>query len=543
VSETFAAAPVSEASAAVPAAAPIGAPIGGDPVTAPFRGDPTTVPTSRGLRSSRGTRVQTLAQAPFPFLRGILAELAVPAAAPLPPLSRPRWLRRLPHVVVCLIALCLGLAAMDELSDGYRLGLLGTVSGLALGVAIVFALWRPVPAWWLSLGVTVVAAAAARSDMVAANPGPGPDWPWSTSTMTAQAFVLFLLALRLPTRVAVGALSLTCLATYVLQGLAGEPSYPPTGMLPGPSYHPGPSYYPTGALAVVVFAAVVLLGTALRGRREARTQLVEQASLTEEERARRTVLEERSRIARELHDVVAHHMSVISIQAQVAPHLVENPTDELKENLEGIRQNALEALTELRRVLGVLRSENPEDPYGLGAGAGVAPDAPQPTLGRLDALVENTRAAGLDVTTEISGEQLPLAPGVELSAYRIIQEALSNALRHAPGSAVKVELWHFPRGLQVRVVNSRPERPAPPSPGAGHGLLGMRERVAMLGGTLVTSETSCGGFAVAAFLPGNGHGAAPTDDDAPAHDAARTGGTFTSLPDEICTGLPGEEKP
>jgi signal transduction histidine kinase len=284
-------------------------------------------------------------------------------------------------------------------------------------------------------------------------------------------------------------------------------------------------------LAFVVFAVVVLLGTALRGRREARTQLVEQASLTEEERARRTLLEERSRIARELHDVVAHHMSVISIQAQVAPHLVENPTDELKENLEGIRQNALEALTELRRVLGVLRSENLEDPYGLGAGAGAAPDAPQPTLDRLDALVENTRAAGLDVTTQITGEQLPLAPGVELSAYRIIQEALSNALRHAPGSAVSVELWHFPRGLQVRVVNSRPDRPAPPSPGAGHGLLGMRERVAMLGGTLVTSETSCGGFAVAAFLPRNG--TAPTEDDSTEDDSS----------DDNSTGPTGEETP
>jgi signal transduction histidine kinase len=480
--------------------------------------------TSRGTRAVhaiRAIRVQTLArtlaQTSLPFLRGILGELAVPAAMPLPPLSRPRRLRRLPHVVVCLVAFGLGLAAMDELSGSYRLGFpLGTASGFALGAAVALALWRPIPAWWLSLGSTVVAAAAAvRTDPVAGFPGSGPDWPWSGPAITAQAIVLFLLALRTPTRVAVGALSLTGLATYGLQGLAGGPSYLRPGMLEGPSYlRPGtlggPSYHPTGATAVIVFAIVVLLGTALRGRREARSQLVEQASLTEEERARRTVLEERSRIARELHDVVAHHMSVISIQAQVAPHLVENPTDELRENLHGIRQNALEALTELRRVLGVLRSENPEDPYGLGASAGVAPDAPQPTLDRLDALVENTRAAGLDVTTEIAGEQLPLAPGVELSAYRIIQEALSNALRHAPGSAVKVELWHFPRGLQVRVVNSRPAFPAPPSPGAGHGLLGMRERVAMLGGTLVTSETSCGGFAVAAFLPGNG--VEPTDD-------------------------------
>ncbi|MET9900410.1 sensor histidine kinase [Streptomyces sp. NPDC006446] len=475
-----------------------------------------------------GSGMRARALALLPFLRGILAELALPTAAPLPPLSRPRWLRRLPHVVLCWIALGLGLAAADELSGSYRLGSpLGTMSGIVLGAAVALALWRPVAAWWLSLGTTVVAATAARSHMVAGFPIEGPDWPWSTPAITAQAFVFFLLALRVPTRVVVGALSLTAAATYVLAALLGGPSHGPTGMPDGPAYRS------TGMLAVVVFATVVLLGTALRGRREARTQLVEQASLTEEERARRTLLEERSRIARELHDVVAHHMSVISIQAQVAPHLVENPTRELKENLEGIRQNALEALTELRRVLGVLRSENPEDPYGLGAGAGVAPDAPQPTLDRLEALVENTRAAGLDVTTEITGEQLPLAPGVELSAYRIIQEALSNALRHAPGSAVKVELWHFPRGLQVRVVNSRPERPAPPSPGAGHGLLGMRERVAMLGGTLVTSETSCGGFAVAAFLPRNG--IAPPDGAAPTHDAARN--------DDTIAGLPGEETP
>ncbi|MFD4625461.1 histidine kinase [Streptomyces sp. NPDC058475] len=452
-------------------------------------------------------------------MRSILTDLASPASAPLPPLSRPPLLRRLPHVAVVWIAFGLALAAADELNTDYHLGFaLGAVTGVAQGVAIALALWRPVPAWWLSLGATVVAAVCARPHMAVEIPPPGPNWPWSPPAIIAHAIVLFFLALRVPTRVAVGALSLTALVTYVLQGLVG-----------------GPAYSSTGVLAVAVFAVVVLLGTALRGRREARTQLVEQASLTEEERARRTLLEERSRIARELHDVVAHHMSVISIQAQVAPHLVENPTDELKENLEGIRQNALEALTELRRVLGVLRSENPEDPYGLGAGAGTAPHAPQPTLDRLDALVENTRAAGLDVTTEITGEQLPLAPGVELSAYRIIQEALSNALRHAPGSAVRVELWHFPRGLQVRVVNSRPDRPAPPSPGAGHGLLGMRERVAMLGGTLVTSQTSCGGFAVAAFLPRNG--TAPTDD------FTDDNSTDDNSTDDNSTGPTGEETP
>ncbi|WUI52130.1 histidine kinase [Streptomyces sp. NBC_00414] len=408
------------------------------------------------------------------------------------PLSRPRRLRWLPHVIVSLIALGVALANTDAMSNGYRLGVeVGVLTGFAQGVALVLALWRPVPAWWLSLGGTVVAGVAAPANLVGTQ-APGPNWPWSVPAITAHALVLLFLALRMSSHVAIGALALTGLVTFVVEGIIG-----------------GGPYTATGVTAVTVFVVAVLLGTALRGSREARTQLVEQESLTAEERSRRTLLEERSRIARELHDVVAHHMSVISIQAQVAPHLVDNPSDELMENLDGIRENALEALTELRRVLGVLRSENPEDPYGLGApGTGAAPHAPQPTLDRLDALVENTRAAGLTVITETEGDPLPLAPGVELSAYRIVQEALSNALRHAPGSVVRVELTHFPRGLQIRVVNSAPRRAAPPSPGAGHGLLGMRERAMMLGGTLMAMETSCGGFTVAAFLPRAGTAAA-----------------------------------
>jgi signal transduction histidine kinase len=268
---------------------------------------------------------------------------------------------------------------------------------------------------------------------------------------------------------------------------------------------------------------------------------VEQVTITEEERNRRTLLEERSRIARELHDVVAHHMSVISIQAQVAPHLVENPSEELKENLAGIRQNALEALIELRRVLGVLRSENPdhpEDPYTLAApGTGAAPHAPQPTLDRLDALIENTRAAGLDVRSDVRGEVRPLAPGVELSAYRIIQEALSNALRHAPGSTVAVEVGHDPDGLRLIVTNSRPQQAAPPSLGAGHGLLGMKERATMLGGHLTAKGTFQGGFAVVAFLPRDGI-ALPDEPDA-SHDPTGPG---TSAASEIIFPT-GDETP
>ncbi|WP_427921632.1 sensor histidine kinase [Streptomyces sp. cg40] len=410
-----------------------------------------------------------------------------------------RWLRHLTYVLVSLAALGLSLAGTDEMLSEYKLGVVqGLLAGFAQGVALVLALRRPVPAWALSLTATAFTALTVRAAMdplptMNPLPGttPGPDWPWNTTEVVVQAAVLLLVALRVPTRKALAALAATALTTFVIQGLVGAQHYSSTGMV-----------------AVAVCAVAVLIGTALRGRSEARTQLVEQVTITAEERNRRTLLEERSRIARELHDVVAHHMSVISIQAQVAPLLVENPSEELRENLDGIRQNALEALAELRRVLGVLRSENPEypdDPYALPApGTGAAPDAPQPTLDRLDALIENTRAAGLDVRGDVRGEVRPLAPGVELSAYRIVQEALSNALRHAPGSTVAVEVAHDPDGLRLFVTNSRPQQAAPPSPGAGHGLLGMRERAAMLGGHLTATRTFQGGFAVVAFLPRDG---------------------------------------
>jgi signal transduction histidine kinase len=405
------------------------------------------------------------------------------------PLPASVWLRWLPHAVVIFVAVGTTMGGVDSIANGYRQGPeYALLCAATQGAAVLLALRRPVPAWWLSTVLMAAVALAARSQMISGRAAPEPDWPWIPAALIAHAMVLLLLALRVPTRASVTALFLTALVTYVVEGLVGAPGYAPTGLS-----------------AVIVFTAVVLVGSALRGRREARHQLVEQAGLTAEERARRTLLEERNRIARELHDVVAHHMSVISIQAQVAPHLVENPSEELKENLAGIRKNALEALAELRRVLGVLRSENPEDPYGLGAaGTGAAPDTPQPTLDRLDALLENTRAAGLEVVSTVHGEPPVYPPGVQLSAYRIVQEALSNALRHAPGSHVRVEVSHLSEGLYLSVINSSPSAPVRPSPGAGHGLLGMRERAAMLGGHVMAHPTLHGGFMVSAFLPKDG---------------------------------------
>ncbi|MCX2922399.1 sensor histidine kinase [Streptomyces sp. NEAU-W12] len=424
------------------------------------------------------------------WLRVLRDDLWTARVDPLPPSV---WLRWVPHGVVCLAALGVLLGDAAQLDDNGGLG--GGpafLTALAKAAAMVLALWRPIPAWWLSMAAMVVGQYAVRALMV-------PDgheftWPWTAAGIIAHGLVLLLLALRVRTRVSMETLGLTVLTTYVVQGLIG-----------------GQNYEPTGEFAVILFAVVVMLGTALRGRHEARAELVQQTTLTAEERARRTLLEERSRIARELHDVVAHHMSVISIQAQVAPHLVENPSEELKENLVGIRQNALDALTELRRVLGVLRSEGPASPaHEDGSGT-----APQPTLDRLGALVENTRAAGLAVTTEVTGVRRPLPPGVELSAYRIVQEALSNVLRHAPGATARVALAYDPHGLGVEVTNTRPTGEAPPSAGAGHGLLGMRERATMLGGTLTTRPRPDGGYRVAARLPADSR--TGTIDPAPQH--------------------------
>ncbi|MER6216504.1 sensor histidine kinase [Streptomyces sp. NPDC001272] len=414
--------------------------------------------------------------------RGVVRQLFTFGRDPLPPMKRPRWLARLPHALVGYAAVFFGFMTPVQLQDHYGVHDPSiVVLALLTGFSIVAALFRPLAAWWLGLLTAGFVAVTIHGTA-----GPGQTWPWTPMGPFAFAPLILLVALRVPPKVTAVVIGITMACTGVAEALF-RPEHSRSGSM--------------GALLVFGFAG--LLGYALRATRLARSQLVAQENLTEEERARRTVLEERSRIARELHDVVAHHMSVISIQAQVAPHLVENPSEELKENLAGIRENALEALTELRRVLGVLRSEHPGDP--------ATPHHPQPTLAELDGLVDNVRGAGLEVTTEVAGVRRALTPGVELTAYRIVQEALSNCLRHAPGSRVEVGIAYGPRELHLCVANSAPTRPAPPSPGVGHGLLGMRERAGMLGGELAAGPRPGGGYEVRAVLPMDPPGRAPSE--------------------------------
>ncbi|WP_330331254.1 sensor histidine kinase [Streptomyces sp. NBC_00536] len=406
------------------------------------------------------------------MLRTLREDLLTARWDPLPKLSRPRWLAWLPHLLIGYVAALFGSVVTAQVNGHYQVDrTLAILLGVLTSVSIVVAMCWPMLGWWLALGAAVAIAVEIHPTVMLGQP-----WPWIPIGVFAFAPVVLLVALRVPPRVTVGVVT-----TTLVLSLVGELGFRPP---------PGQS---TLTEAVLVLGVTGVLGYSLRAVRLARGRLVEQETLTEAERAQRTLLEERSRIARELHDVVAHHMSVISIQAQVAVHLAENPSEELKENLAGIRGNALEALTELRRVLGVLRSEHPDDPAN--------PHHPQPTLAELDALVANVRAAGMEVTTEVAGIRRPLSPGLELTAYRVVQEALSNCLRHAPGSRVEVGLVYGPHSLHLCVANSAPTRSASPSPGAGHGLLGMRERAGMLGGDLAAGPRPGGGYEVSVVLP------------------------------------------
>ncbi|GAB7029190.1 sensor histidine kinase [Streptomyces sp. NPDC021749] len=426
----------------------------------------------RGRRPLRGAPLRGL-RALRRLPRTLREDLGTTRSARLPRLPGPSWLDWLPAfgTLWVLTAACLAVFAVDSLHGRYGMeGGYALLLGVGEGAGLVVAMFRPVPAWWAVTVIMVVVARLSESSM-----NPDVVFPWTVEGVIAQSGVLLLLAFRHRLRAAVEALVITLVVGVACSVFATRPHNSDVGR------------------AVPALITAVVVGAALRDRRVARAELAEQEVLTAEERARRTLLEERSRIARELHDVVAHHMSVISIQAQVAPHLVENPSAELRENLAGIRENAVEALAELRRVLGVLRSEE--------ALAHGTRHAPQPSLDRLDELIGKVRDAGAEVTAETVGEPRPLAPGVELSAYRIVQEALSNAMRHAPGAAVRVRLGHHGAGLTLRITNAAPAGPAPRPPGAGHGLLGMRERTAMLGGELATGPTPDGGYDVTAFLP------------------------------------------
>jgi len=245
------------------------------------------------------------------------------------------------------------------------------------------------------------------------------------------------------------------------------------------------------ASATIAFTAATIAVDSIGSRLRTQRALAAQAERTEVERARRAVLEERTRIARELHDVVAHHMSLIAVRAETAPYRLSDLPESARAEFGSLSAVAREALADMRRLLGVLRHDQP---------AGLAP---QPRLSDLPALVDAARRAGVSVELSVPPALDQMPSGIGVCAYRIVQESLSNASQHAPGATVTVSVDHDSGAVQLRVANG-PGDPAGPSGnerGPGHGLTGMRERVALLGGSLSAGPAPGGGFVVSAVLP------------------------------------------
>ncbi|MCL7423643.1 histidine kinase [Streptomyces sp. YS415] len=268
-------------------------------------------------------------------------------------------------------------------------------------------------------------------------------------------------------------------------------------LLTGVAMLAGPlPWYAQENLAIFAWTGMAATaGDAIRSRRafvDAIQERAERAERTREEEARRRVAEERLRIARDLHDVVAHHIALVNVQAGVAAHVMDKRPDQAKEALAHVREASRSALNELRATVGLLRqSGDPE-----------APTEPAPGLHRLDELVGTFRSAGLQVEVARADQGTTLPAAVDLAAYRVIQEALTNVQKHA-GNQAKAEVSVVRVGPQVEITvldDGRHDDQAPPS-GGGHGLLGMRERVTALRGTLTTGPRYGGGFRVHAILP------------------------------------------
>jgi signal transduction histidine kinase len=301
---------------------------------------------------------------------------------------------------------------------------------------------------------------------------------WSPSAVAGWLIALAACPVMLPRRRAVLAVVLTEIA--VLLAALG----------------PGASTTPWDATAAEALAVIAAWGAGemLRARRQS---VIDQAAAAEQVRylsERDAVARERASIARELHDVVAHHVSLIAVRAGTAPYAIAGLPAPGQAAFGEIAEDARTALTELRVVLGVLRA--PE---------GGPETAPQPRLADLDCLLSRMTSAGTDVAMTVTGKPRPLPASVELCCYRIVQEALTNAGRHAPGSAASVRLRYQQAALSVRVSNG-PAGYSPPGPGQlpadnGYGLTGLRERVDMLRGQFSARPDREGGFVVCAELP------------------------------------------
>ncbi|MFG2043276.1 sensor histidine kinase [Dactylosporangium sp. NPDC048998] len=348
--------------------------------------------------------------------------------------------------------------------------LLIIASGL-VAAPIALVATRPLLAWRIAFLAAILTTL--RIHLQAGTP-----WPWQPVQVLSYPLILAVVAIRHRRGVVIwtGVSAFLLVTLYVL-----PPNIP-------------------GLLLLVL--AILVVGDQIRRRREVQHALAEEEERSELAQARRAVAEERNRIARELHDVVAHHMSLIAVRAETAVYRIEGVPAAVAEELQAIAGTSREALAEMRRLLGVLRDDS--GPL----------TEPQPTLDDLAGLVREARQAGVQVKfSPLPG--IPVPPGVGLAAFRIVQEALSNARRHAAGAPVTITIRRHGSDLVVLVRNEPTgvaSGPVPPAQdkaqgkaqGKGHGLLGMRERATAVGGTLLAGPAADGAYEVVATLPLNG---------------------------------------
>ncbi|MEA2426364.1 MAG: hypothetical protein QOH13_2774 [Thermoleophilaceae bacterium] len=344
------------------------------------------------------------------------------------------------------------------------------------GLLSAVALIMTVPLVWRRRAPTVVLATALAGLglllAVAADPGGVP-----LSALIAMIVCFYTVGAHEPGRRAVVGLAAGVLVVSAIDA-ASSGAFQASGVRPS---------------VWLLLAASWLVGREVRRHRTEVSALRRRAAeleLEREEQARLAVAEERARIARELHDVIAHSVSVIVVQAQAARRVLAGDEPHAHALLETIESTGRGALAELRRSLGLLRTHHEQ-----------ASLEPQPSLHRLHALADQMRAVGLPVDVVIEGQPAELPPGVDLSAYRIVQEGLTNALKHAGPAQARVLVRYAPSQLEIEVSDDGTGGVGDAANGAGHGIVGMRERVALYGGHLETGRSGNGGYVLRARLP------------------------------------------
>ncbi|SMG20279.1 Signal transduction histidine kinase [Rhodococcus rhodochrous J3] len=393
---------------------------------------------------------------------GEVKELAKSGVRTAGRLGRGRW----SVVTVVTVTLILYAIAWPTLPLTHDVSppLLPLISGMAV-FPFLLVLVRPALGW-------AVAAAAGLVIPIAFDLVPGYDYPWQVVHIMVMLALVFAVAIREEIRIVL----VVWVSTVLLFA----------------AFVPGSDGWGWG----IGISALVVFGLLVRWLVISRRQLAQEEEASELERARRAILEEKAHIARDLHDIVAHHMSMIVVQAQSAPYRLPDVNDDVRAEFDALGATAREALNEVRTLLGVLRSD------------GQLPERePQPDIDRIGELFESSRRAGMALETETVGVPVPVSDGVGLTVYRILQESLANAARHAPGARVCARLQWEPATVTVEVTNG------PASPGevdaalrqsdrsGGNGILGMVERASVVGGQLVAHPRPGGGFEVRAVLP------------------------------------------